>query len=238
MSLTPAGTLTGCSLDILDCGDSAIRVGVFGDRNDAWRLAHGIAAVLDRTRPAGMLGSLPTYDAVLVEFDCLRTEHAAMREAVIEAAVRAHELAPRQVRTFRIPVCYGGDLGPDLEATAAHLGMTAAEVIARHCAQPLVMRCFGSPAGAPMLDGPSFGRPIPRLASPRAHVPAGAAAVAGRQAVISARPAPGGWQVLGTTPLTLVDPDHEPLSAYWPGDRFRFFPIAAEDFESYRGALA
>ena len=121
--------------------------------------------------------------------------------------------------------------------SAALLGLTAGEVVAIHSATPLLMRCFGSPAGAPMLDGPAFSRPIPRRASPRAHVPPGAVAVAGRQAVVSTRPAPGGWQVLGTTPLTLVDPDRDPLTAYWPGDWFRFVSISADAFAANRGVL-
>jgi len=86
-----------------------------------------------------------------------------------------------------------------------------------------------------MLDGPAFPRPVPRHTVPRPHVPAGAVAVAGRQAVISARPAPGGWPVIGRTPLTIVDPANEPLSDFRPGDVFRFYPIAAKDFSRFEG---
>ena len=232
-------TVAGCVLEILDCGDSAVRVGVTASSpGDAWRVAHGIAALLDADAPAGVLGTLPTYDAVLVEFDCLLTDHETTRRAVRGVLDRVDALTPRRPRTFGIPVLYGGELGPDLDATASYLGLTPADVIAIHGAKPLLMRCFGAPAGAPMLDGPHFERPIPRLASPRPHVPAGAAAVAGRQAVVSARPAPGGWHVLGTTPVTLVDPSREPLSAYWPGDSFQFFAIEESQFDAHRGVLA
>ena len=99
------------------------------------------------------------------------------------------------------------------------------------------MRCFGAPAGAPMLDGPRFPLPVPRLASPRAAVPAGSVAVAGRQAVVSARQAPGGWCVIGRTPRTLVDVDRDPLAAFAPGDTFRFFPIRAAEWSAYEGRL-
>jgi allophanate hydrolase subunit 1 len=99
------------------------------------------------------------------------------------------------------------------------------------------MRCYGSPGGAPMLDGPRFPRPVPRLASPRPHVPAGAVAVAGRQAVVSARPAPGGWCVIGRTPLTLVDVTRTPLAAFAPGDTFRFVPIAPHEWSAHEGVL-
>jgi allophanate hydrolase subunit 1 len=107
-------------------------------------------------------------------------------------------------------------------------------VISVHTARPLTMRCFGSPGGAPMLDGPDFSRPVSRRAIPRPHVPAGAVAVAGRQAVISARPAPGGWAVIGRTPLTIVDPTTEPLSDFRPGDTFRFFAVPPECWSRYK----
>ena len=229
---------SGCSVRVLDCGDSAVRVAIESAEPDAaWRLAHGIATVLDAASPPGFRGALPTYDAVLIEFDCTLTDHTAIRLTVRESLEHVADVAPRSPRTFTVPVAYGGEHGPDLEATAIHLGITADEVVTIHSATPLLMRCFGSPAGAPMLDGPTFSRPIPRRASPRAHVPPGAVAVAGRQAVVSTRPAPGGWQVLGTTPLTLVDPDRDPLTAYWPGDWFRFVPISADAFAANRGVL-
>lgn len=213
-----------------------MRVTVTGGSPDAaWRVAHGLAALLHADCPEGVRGTLPTYDALLVEFDCLRTDHSEVRSTISGLAEHLDEVAPREPRTFDVPVCY--ERGPDLAATAHHLGLSTDEVIAIHCARPLLMRCFGSPAGAPMLDGPSFALPIPRLSSPRAHVPAGAVAVAGRQAVISARPAPGGWHVLGFTPLTLVDPARDPLSAYWPGDYFSFFPIADDTFDAHAGSL-
>ncbi len=229
----------GTEIRVLDCGDSAVRVVIDAPTTDAaWRTAHALAALLRQDAPDGLRGTLPTYDSLLVEFDCVRTDHAAIRGMIADLAGRVGSVPLRVPRTFRVPVAYGGFHGPDLDAVAAMLDLTADEVIARHTAAPLLIRCFGSPAGAPMMDGPAFGAPIPRLASPRPHVPAGAVAVAGRQAVVSACPAPGGWQILGTTPLRLVDPAHEPLSAYLPGDALHFYPIEASEFEAYRGVLS
>ncbi|MFT4296874.1 MAG: carboxyltransferase domain-containing protein [Micropruina sp.] len=234
-----AGLAPSYTVQVLDCGDSAVRVVVDDPTPDlAWRLVHGIAALLRQTPPDGLRGTLPTYDSLLIEFDCTVTDHSAIRAAVTACADRIDSVPIRVPRTFAVPVAYGGEHGPDLEAVASMLDLTPAQVIARHTAEPLLIRCFGSPAGAPMMDGPAFGAPIPRLASPRPHVPAGAVAVAGRQAVISACPAPGGWQVLGTTPLRLVDPAHEPLSAYLPGDSVHFHPIPGADFDAYRGVLS
>lgn len=228
----------GCTVEVLDCGDSAVRVVVDGPTEAAWRTAHALATLLRQTPPAGLLGTLPTYDSLLVEFDCTRTDHSAVRAAIGQQADLIDSVPSRLPRTFDVPVAYGGEHGPGLDAVAAHLSISPAEVIALHTAEPLLIRCFGSPGGAPMMDGPAFSRPIPRLASPRAHVPAGAVAVAGRQAVVSASPAPGGWHVLGTTPLRMVVADRDPLAAYLPGDSLRFFAIDATDFDSFAGVLA
>src|SRR5690242_3211740 len=148
------------------------------------------------------------------------------------------ETAGRPPRHFDIPVVYGGVHGPDLQRVADQQGISADEVVALHSARPLTMRCYGSPAGAPMLDGPSFPSPVPRLASPRPHVPAGSVSVAGRQAVVSSRPAPGGWCVIGQTPRQLIDLNRTPLVSYTPGDTFRFFPISPDEWSSYAGGLA
>lgn len=232
-------TLPRAAVDLVDCGDSALRVAVTSDDPAvAWRVAHSLAGLLEAEALVGLHCVIPTYDAALIEFDCELVSHDRLRTVVAELADRLTDTAPRAPRSFTVPVVYGGELGPDLEATAQHLSLTPDDVIAIHTAHPLVMRCFGSPGGAPMMDGPDFPRPIPRLASPRPHVPAGAAAVAGRQAVISARPAPGGWQVLGTTPVTVVAIDREPISAFWPGDRFQFTPIPESEFDAYRGMLS
>ena len=228
----------GCTVAVLDCGDSAVRVVVDGPSDAAaWRVAHGLAALLRRDPPDGLLGTLPTYDSLLVEFDCAVTDHATLRAAIARQADLIDSVTPRTPRTFEVPVAYGGEHGPDLDAVATHLSVSTDEVIAMHTAAPLLIRCFGAPGGAPMMDGPRFGRPIPRLASPRPHVPAGAVAVAGRQAVVSACPAPGGWHVLGTTPLRMVVADREPLAPYLPGDSLQFVAINAADFESYAGVL-
>ncbi|MFC0454317.1 5-oxoprolinase subunit B family protein [Rhodococcus jostii] len=223
---------------ISDCGDSAVRLtSLAPDVEDRWRVVHAVAAALDaRGDAAAITGAIPTYDALLIEFDCGVTTHNAIRELVERLIVLPAEPATRSPRQVEVPVVYGGDFGPDLDDVAAHLGLSPAEVIRVHGSSPLTMRCFGSPGGAPMLDGPAFPQPVPRRTVPRPHVPAGAVAVAGRQAVISARPAPGGWPVIGRTPLTMVDLATESLSDFRPGDTFRFFPITEAAWSTYEGA--
>lgn len=221
---------------VTDCGDSAVRVDARGaGREESWQVVHSLAAALDGyAERYAITGTIPAYDSLLIEFDCAVTDHDDIRVLLgTFGEAPAESAEPRQ---FDIPVVYGGEYGPDLSEVANHLGLTPAEVIRLHGAAPLTMRCYGSPGGAPMLDGPAFPAPIPRRTVPRPHVPAGAVAVAGRQAVVSARPAPGGWPVIGRTPVTLVDPAADPISQFRPGDTFRFHAISAGEWSGYAGA--
>ncbi|MEV4239889.1 MULTISPECIES: carboxyltransferase domain-containing protein [unclassified Nocardia] len=231
--------VAGVAFRVVACGDSAVRVTAQGaDREECWRAVHAIAAAIDTDADRfAITGVIPTYDAVLIEFDCAASTHDDIRQLLANLVRDSVAPTPRPARHFDIPVVYGGEYGPDLDDVADQLGLSPAEVIRVHGSSPLTMRCFGSPGGAPMLDGPAFPRPVPRRVVPRPHVPAGAVAVAGRQAVVSARPAPGGWPVIGRTPRTMVDPTTEPLSAFRPGDTFRFHAIAAHEWSRFEGVL-
>lgn len=223
-------------MDILvaDCGDSAVTVRAVGnDPEQNWRLVHALADAIETARLDGVHGVMPTYDALLVEFDCDRTDHATVRRTV-EQATLAGGWRPA-VRTFVVPVVYGGEHGPDLPIVADQLGLAESEVVRLHTAAELTVRCLGAPVGAPMMDGPAFPRPVPRLASPRTSVPPGSVAVAGRQAVICPLRSPGGWPLLGRTPLRILDLESEALTPYRPGDTFRFVSIPAERWDEYGG---
>lgn len=218
------------ALTVAECGDAAVRVtAVGGDAERRWRAVHHLADALTGTGIAGVYGVVPTYESVLVEFDALTTDHRAVADVIdrVAAELRHTGPVPAPTRTFRVPVVYGGSHGPDLAFVADHLDLPASAVIARHTAHPLTIRCLGAPAGSPMMDGPAFGRPVPRLRTPRASAPAGAVAVAGHQAVIAPAASPGGWQIIGRTPLTLLDLTVDPFVSYRPGDAIQFFAIPA-----------
>ncbi|MBB3666312.1 KipI family sensor histidine kinase inhibitor [Prauserella sediminis] len=225
-------------LRIVDCGDAAVSVQALDHgRERSWQRIRDLTDALAPAVTEGAIAStIATYDAVLVEFDSAVTSHEQVR-AMIKIAAACPANRPHHGRTFDIPVVYGGEYGPDLDKVAAAQDLDIDAVIAAHTDHPLTMRCYGSPGGAPMLDGPDLPRPVPRLASPRPHVPAGAVALAGRQAVVSARPAPGGWCVIGQTPRILVDPTHSPVSAFAPGDAFRFHAIDPHEWTTYERHL-
>ncbi|WP_256333541.1 allophanate hydrolase subunit 1 [Streptomyces sp. cf386] len=230
-----APEMTG-NVTITDCGDSALIAKAVGmEAEEAWRLVHALADALDAVQLTGVHGVVATYDALLVEFDCAGTDHDTVRRVLWHEAARIRPGSTRQApsRRFVVPVVYGGEYGPDLPEVAAQLGLDESEVIALHSGADLTVRCLGAPAGAPMMDGPAFPRPVPRLASPRTRVDPGSVAVAGRQAVICPMPSPGGWPLLGRTPVRVLDLHSDPLTAYQPGDTFRFVPITPEQWDDY-----
>jgi KipI family sensor histidine kinase inhibitor len=223
---------------ITDCGDSALVAKAVGtDREGSWRLVHALADALDSLRLRAVHDIVPTYDTLLVEFDCTSTDHNTVRGILWHEVARFASAAPRttEPRRFVVPVVYGGELGPDLPVVAAQLGLTESEVVDLHSGTDLTVRCLGAPAGAPMMDGPPFPAPVPRLASPRIRVEPGCVAVAGRQAVICPMPSPGGWPLLGRTPVRVLDLHSDPLTAYQPGDIFRFVPITPDEWDDYDG---
>lgn len=223
---------------ITDCGDSAVVVRAVGlDAERAWHLVHALADALDALHLAGVHGVVPTYDSLLVEFDCTGTDHDTVRRVLWHEAARigAHPARAGSPKRFVVPVVYGGEYGPDLPDVAARLDLTESEVIALHSGSDLTVRCLGAPAGAPMMDGPPFPAPVPRLASPRTRVEPGFVAVAGRQAVICPMPSPGGWPLLGRTPVRILDLHSDPLTAYQPGDTFRFVPIPPDQWDDHAG---
>lgn len=226
------------NVTITDCGDSALVAKAAGlDTESGWRLVHALADAVGALRLRGVQDLVPTYDALLVEFDCAGTDHGTLRDVLRREAVRigAAPVPARPPRRFDVPVVYGGEHGPDLPDVAAQLGLTEGEVIALHAGTELTVRCLGAPAGAPMMDGPPFPAPVPRLASPRTRVAPGSVAVAGRQAVISPMPSPGGWPLLGRTPVRVLDLHSEPLTPYQPGDTLRFVPVPADRWDDYAG---
>lgn len=222
-------------------GDAAILV-VFGEdfAERHWHQAHRLAGVIRAAMPEAVTDVIPTYASVLVELDPLRTDvhtvSALVRRALAhgegEVAATGHESGV--ARLFVVPVVYGGRYGPDLEEVARHEGLTPDELVQAHTGATYRIRCLGTPVGEPLLDGPPLPRPVPRRSSPRTKVPAGSVALAGRQATIYTWESPGGWALIGRTPLRFARPEDPPVP-YRPGDVIRFRAIPPDAFADWEG---
>ncbi|MNL31755.1 Kinase A inhibitor [compost metagenome] len=177
------------------------------------------AAVAVHYRPDG-LGNGPTCASLTDRINAL------LAEGIPADAVGG--------RDIDIPVCYGGEHGPDLADVAQAAGLSPDAIIALHSQRRSMVFMLGFAPGHAYLGVHDEPLNIPRRASPRTAVPAGAVAVANRQTVIYPSRLPGGWNIIGATPLTLFDPAREPASLLQPGDSVRFVPISPEEFDRVR----
>lgn len=181
-----------------------------------WALADEAA------RWPGVQELLPGMNNLTLLFD---PEQAAAAE--LESRLRARWPAVKpapaaRARTVEIPVDYGGEHGPDLHDVAAHTGLPAAEVVRRHGAGEYVVYLLGFLPGFAFMGGLAPELATPRRREPRTAVPAGAVGIGGAQTGIYPAASPGGWQLIGRTPLQLFDPRAEPPTLLRAGDRVRF----------------
>jgi KipI family sensor histidine kinase inhibitor len=210
---------------ILPVGESAFTV-EFGNAVDADlnRRVHALDALL-RDRPIpGIRETVPTYRALLVRYEPAEADAATLQAALRAALRAAQDVAPAAAhgRCVELPVRYGGDPGPDLADVAAHCGLPAAEVIARHTAGTYTVAMLGFAPGFAYLLGLPPELAAPRLPSPRQRVPPGSVGIAGAQTGVYALPTPGGWRIIGRTSAPLFDPHRDDPFLLHAGDRVRF----------------
>jgi KipI family sensor histidine kinase inhibitor len=172
----------------------------------------------------------PAYCSLLVKFDALKLRHEEVEGILRGYLARLCDVKLPVPRVVEIPVRYGGEFGPDLAEVAVLRGMTAAQVVERHAAVEYMVYFMGFVPGFAYLGELDKELVTPRLASPRRRVAAGSVGIAGNQTGVYPFATPGGWRLLGRTPLAMFRPDREGLSLLAIGDRVRFTPIDAERF--------
>ncbi|HEY5079217.1 MAG TPA: 5-oxoprolinase subunit PxpB [Opitutaceae bacterium] len=223
-------------------GDSAV-VATLGTRIDAATLASVMkfAGAVAAAKGRGIVDVVPAYATVTVFYDPAQFTRPAedaydeVRRFLEACSARGGGGAPSSARKMvEIPVCYGGDLGPDLGFVAEHAKVGAQEVIERHAAGDYLVHAIGFTPGFPFLGGLPESLRTPRRETPRARVPAGSVGIGGYQTGVYPIVSPGGWQLIGRTPLTLFRADRDPASLLRPGDRVRFKRITAGEFESWK----
>jgi len=170
----------------------------------------------------GVTNVHPAYASILIDFDPLRIGRFEMERTALDLFAQAAAAPWPEPRTVEIPVAYGGEYGPDLEAVAALTGHTPDEVVEIHSSAEYLVYFLGFSPGFPYLGGMPESIAAPRLETPRKRVPAGSVAIGGRQTGVYPIASPGGWRIIGRTPLRLFDPDADPPVLLQMGDRVRF----------------
>nr|WP_238346252.1 5-oxoprolinase subunit PxpB [Luteimonas saliphila] len=210
---------------------------------------HALVRRIEAARPPWLREVVPAYASLAVFLDidpctdagveAFATAGAWLRRQ-LDAASPEDVDASMQVpaTTVEIPVCYAPACAPDLDDIAAHAGLSRADVVALHCAGDYRVAMVGFAPGFPYLIGLDPRLAMPRLASPRTHVPAGSVAIGGAQAGIYPRASPGGWRLVGRTPLALFDPSWPSPCLLAAGQRVRFRPIDEAAFEALQADSA
>ena len=211
-------------VEIRVASDRALLV-TFGEEISAaaHRAVRGLTAALAGAR--GVLNLHPAFASVLVEFDPRRHTHAEMEALVRSAIEDATEREAPPSRLIEIPVRYGGEFGPDLEDVARHNELTPRRVVELHAGAEYEVYFVGFSTCFPYLAGLPAELATPRLAAPRRLIAAGSVAIAGAQAGVYPLASPGGWRLIGRTPLRLFDVEAAPPAFLRMGDRVRFIRL-------------
>jgi len=172
----------------------------------------------------------PAYGSLLIKFDALKLRHDELENLLRTYVERMRSVALPEPRLVEIPVCYGGEYGPDLNEVAELHQMTVEQAIELHASARYLVYFLGFAPGFAYLGDVDEQLATPRLPSPRKSVPAGSVGIAGRQTGVYPISTPGGWRLLGRTPLKMFQPDRAQMSLLALGDRVRFVPIAPQQF--------
>ena len=225
-----------------------MRIEPLGDRALLVHLADTPdAATLERVREgrarlaavAGVRDVVAGYTTLAVHYDPrIAGTHAAVVAMVERTLSGGDARAPDAARLLEIPVRYGDAYGPDLEEVARHHGIDVTEVVGRHAAATYVVHVIGFVPGFPYLGGLDPRLTTPRRATPRTVVPAGSVGIGGAQTGVYPIASPGGWRLIGRTPLHLFDAGRQPPALLRVGDRIRFRPIGDAEYAGIERGLA
>jgi inhibitor of KinA len=219
-------------------GDKAVFV-EFGDAIDPnlnRRVRH-LKLSIEKASIPGISETVPTYRSLLVYFEPLQINVRKLRATLYSLVQSLVESEIPKPKLIEIPTVYGDEYGPDLEFVATHNGLSTSEVVQIHTGTPYLIYMIGFIPGFPYLGGMSPRIATPRLETPRTKIPAGSVGIAGTQTGIYPTGSPGGWRLIGRTPLQLFNPKCEPPALFQAGDYLNFISVTPEEFTSIKQAV-
>lgn len=221
-------------MKIIPASDSSLLV-VFGNAisPEMQECVLGMFHALQVMQDARIRNLHPGYTSLLVDFDPLAMTHEELAALVRSMASRPHSTAEGSA-VVEIPVCYGEEFGPDLSDIATHTGLAIDAIVRLHAGATYRVCFLGFTAGFTYLGGMPESLQTPRLATPRRVVAAGSVGIAGAQTGIYPTETPGGWRLVGRTPLRMFDPLARPPTRLQAGDWVRFTPVDRVMFERLR----
>jgi KipI family sensor histidine kinase inhibitor len=225
--------------DFFDCAESALLVDFGRDyRKDLTLSILRMSELIEASMLPGFKECMPALSSLTVLYDPLELSKQRLIQEVERLCEASDDAAPRAARSWRIPVAYGGEFGPDLEEIARTAGLSEEETVAHHAGQTYDVYMLGFlPGFAYLGDLPEKLR-LPRRATPRTRVPAGSVAIAAEMTAIYPFESPGGWRLIGRTPFPAWDMAREEQPRLRPGDSVRFYAASAAEVEAFALAIA
>ena len=222
----PACRLAGDTGLIVEFGE-----GIDPDINKKVRT---MAAAVKNRQPDGIIEIIPTYRSLLFIYDPVQIQPRHLMALIEELESTIDTVGEKNVPLIEIPVCYGGEFGPDMDNVKASSNLDTDEVIRLHSQPEYPIYMVGFTPGFPFLGGLDERLFTPRLTTPRLVVPAGSVGIANNQTGMYPIDSPGGWQIIGRTPLTLFAPKRQKPFLYKAGDKIKFIPISQDQFEQIK----
>lgn len=217
----------------LPAGDKSLII-EFGDSisQEINKKIRNMYIALEKSNLEGLSEMIPTYRSLLISYNPLKLKYSNLCEKLREYEENLNDADSEPAKVVKIPTVYGGEYGPDMEFVAQHNDLSVDEVINIHSSQNYLIYMLGFTPGFPYLGGMSEKIETPRLKTPRTKIPGGSVGIAGKQTGIYPIDSPGGWQLIGRTPVKLYDPFAEPPVLLNAGDYVRFVPIDEKEYKS------
>ena len=219
-------------------GDTAVSA-VFGDRisEEVNQTIRAFQLLLTERKVPGIVEMVPTYCSLMIHYDPDRISCDRLLGTLKELAASIDTAALPPSEVLEIPVLYGGEMGPDLAHVAENAGISEEEVVKRHSAPEYLIYMLGFTPGFTYLGGLDPSIETPRLKTPRVSIPAGSVGIAGKQTGIYPIASPGGWQLIGRTPVRMYDPLRETPILPRAGQYIHFFPINEEEYRKIEAEI-
>ncbi|MFD1032771.1 5-oxoprolinase subunit PxpB [Metaplanococcus flavidus] len=189
-----------------------------------------MSSFLEGNAPQWMTEYIPAFTTISVVYNPLQVTFGEAKTELASLLKTASKITPPPSRKIEIPVCYGGEYGPDLEFVAQHNGLSTEEVIAIHTGADYTVHMIGFAPGFPYIGGMPEKIAAPRKDSPRVSIPERSVGIAGSQTGIYPISTPGGWQLIGRTPLRLFLPENDIPSLLRAGDKITFHQVSEDEY--------
>ena len=223
------------NIRILTAGDSSLLVEFGNEISPAINKKITTTVNLMREQHIeGVVDVIPAFCSLLINYDPRVISYEELKDRMMGLVKMEGQTGQDRKRIFEIPVCYGGEYGPDIASIAAHAGLSEEEVIRIHSSRDYLIYMLGFLPGFCYLGGLDERIHTPRLANPRIKINAGSVGIGGSQTGIYPLDSPGGWQLMGMTPVKTYDPDREVPILVQAGDYIRFVPIDEAEYHRIR----